>query len=51
MIIKKFKAEGFRNIELCDISFTDGTNLLYGNNAQGKTNAIEGIYLFARGKS
>ena len=51
MIIKRFKAEGFRNIELCDISFTDGTNLLYGNNAQGKTNAIEGIYLFARGKS
>ena len=51
MIIKKFKAEGFRNIELCDISFTDGTNLLYGNNAQGKTNAIEGIYIFARGKS
>ena len=51
MIIKKFKAEGFRNIELCDISFNKGTNLLYGNNAQGKTNAIEGIYLFARGKS
>ena len=51
MIIKRFKAEGFRNIELCDISFKDGTNLLYGNNAQGKTNAIEGIYLFARGKS
>ena len=51
MKIKRFKAEGFRNIKLCDISFTDGTNLLYGNNAQGKTNAVEGIYLFARGKS
>lgn len=51
MIIKKFRAENFRNIEGCEISFTDGTNLLYGNNAQGKTNAIEGIYLFARGKS
>ena len=51
MRIKRFKAEGFRNIKLCDISFNDGTNLLYGNNAQGKTNAIEGIYLFARGKS
>ena len=51
MIIKRFKAEGFRNIESCDIIFKDGTNLLYGNNAQGKTNAIEGIYLFARGKS
>ncbi len=51
MIIKKFKAYGFRNIEGCDISFSKGTNLLYGNNAQGKTNAIEGIYIFARGKS
>ena len=51
MIIKRFKAENFRNIESCDIEFCEGVNLLYGNNAQGKTNAIEGIYLFARGKS
>ena len=51
MIIKKFKAENFRNIEFCDISFSEGVNVLYGNNAEGKTNAIEGIYYFARGKS
>lgn len=51
MVLKKFKAKNFRNIEECDIEFSDGINLLYGNNAQGKTNAIEGIYLFARGKS
>ena len=51
MVIKRFKARGFRNIESCDISFSPGVNLLYGKNAQGKTNAIEGIYLFARGKS
>ena len=51
MILKRFKAENFRNIECCDISFDSGVNLLYGNNAQGKTNAVEGIYLFARGKS
>ena len=51
MIIKRFLARGFRNIESCDISFSAGVNLLYGKNAQGKTNAIEGIYLFARGKS
>ena len=51
MILKRFKAESFRNIKECDISFSPGTNLLYGNNAQGKTNAIEGIYIFARGKS
>ena len=51
MVIKRFKAENFRNIESCDIEFDTGVNLLYGNNAQGKTNAIEGIYVFARGKS
>ncbi len=51
MRIKRFKAENFRNIESCDIEFDSGVNLLYGNNAQGKTNAIEGIYVFARGKS
>ena len=51
MIIKRFYAENFRNIERCDISFVPGVNLLYGNNAQGKTNVVEGIYVFARGKS
>ena len=51
MIIKRFKAEGFRNIDACDIEFSAGVNLLHGNNAQGKTNAIEGIYVFSRGKS
>ena len=51
MIIKRFIAENFRNIDKCDIIFSNGVNLLYGDNAQGKTNAIEGIYIFARGKS
>lgn len=51
MVIKRFKARGFRNVESCDVSFSPGVNLLFGKNAQGKTNAIEGIYLFARGKS
>lgn len=51
MKIKRFSAENFRNISHCDIKFSDGINLLYGNNAQGKTNAVEGIYIFARGKS
>jgi len=51
MKIKRFKAENFRNIEKCDIEFTDGVNLIYGGNALGKTNVIEGIYLFSRGRS
>ncbi len=51
MILTSFKAKDFRNIEECFIEFSDGVNILLGENAQGKTNAIEGIYLFARGKS
>ena len=51
MQIKKFCANNFRNIENCEIEFSPGINILYGNNAQGKTNSIEGIYIFARGKS
>ena len=51
MIIKRFSAENFRNIKKCDIEFSPGVNLLHGKNAQGKTNALEGIYIFSRGKS
>ena len=51
MTLKRFYAESFRNIDGCDITFSPGVNLLYGNNAQGKTNVVEGIYIFARGRS
>ncbi len=51
MKIKKIRVRNFRNIEECEIDFSDGVNLLYGNNAQGKTNIVEAIYLFSRGKS
>lgn len=50
MNITKFKAESFRNIESCELELSDGVNILLGENAQGKTNAVEGIYMFARGK-
>ena len=51
MILKNFYAEGFRNIDRAEISFHPRVNLLVGKNAEGKTNALEGIYLFSRGKS
>ena len=51
MKIKSFKAKNFRNIEECNIEFSEGVNLLYGNNAEGKTNILEGIYVFSRGRS
>ena len=43
--------ENFRNIEKVSFNFSRGVNIFYGNNAQGKTNVLEGIYLFAGGKS
>lgn len=51
MVCKKIKFKDFRNIEEAEIEFCDGVNIFYGNNAEGKTNALEGIYLFAHGKS
>ena len=43
--------ENYRNIEAFSFSFDRDINILYGKNAQGKTNVIEGIYLFGNGKS
>ena len=51
MRIKKLKVENFRNLENLDIEFSEGINIIYGNNAQGKTNIIEAIYIFSFGKS
>ena len=41
----------FRNYEFLDLKFSEGTNILYGDNAQGKTNVLEAIYLSATTKS
>ena len=51
MKCKEIEFTFFRNIEGERIEFKDGINVIYGENAQGKTNILEGIYLFARGKS
>lgn len=51
MKCNKIKLQNFRNIENAEIEFCDGVNIFYGNNAMGKTNALEAIYLFANGKS
>lgn len=37
----------FRNIAHEKLCFSDGVNIIYGDNAQGKTNALEGLYLHA----
>lgn len=51
MICKSVEFSNFRNIENEKIEFEQGINVIHGENAQGKTNILEGIYIFARGKS
>lgn len=41
----------FRNYETLSLSFPGGTHILYGANAQGKTNLLEAIYLCTCGRS
>lgn len=51
MIIKSLELSNFRNYDFLTIEFDRGTNILFGNNAQGKTNILEAIYLSATTKS
>lgn len=51
MIIKSLELMNFRNYDFLDLKFSEGTNILYGDNAQGKTNVLEAIYLSATTKS
>ena len=51
MIIKSLELENFRNYSELSIHFDSGTNILYGDNAQGKTNILESIFLSATTKS
>ncbi len=41
----------FRNYESQQLDFSDSVNIIYGDNAQGKTNILEAVYFFAMGKS
>lgn len=51
MHIKKLELRGFRNYEGAELEFSPLTNVIYGDNAQGKTNILEAVYLFAQGRS
>ena len=51
MIIKSLELDHFRNYDSLSMTFDSGTNILYGDNAQGKTNILEAIYLSATTKS
>lgn len=51
MYIKTLKLSNFRNYKSARLEFSPYTNVIYGNNAQGKTNILEAVYLFSQGRS
>ena len=51
MIIKRLDLMNFRNYESLRLEPGSGTNILYGNNAQGKTNILESIYMCSTARS
>ena len=51
MILKKIDLINFRNYRKHSISFSPGINVIIGDNAQGKTNILESIYVLAITKS
>ena len=51
MIIESIELSNFRNYENLQIHLDEGTNILYGDNAQGKTNILEAAYLSGTTKS
>lgn len=51
MLIKHIKLQNFRNYSSAEFAFEDKVTVLIGENAQGKTNFLESIYLLATTKS
>jgi len=51
MFIKEIKLENFRNYDFEKIELNEKTNIIYGDNAQGKTNILEAIFINSLGKS
>ena len=51
MRIDRIALNGFRNYDFETAEFSPGTNVIYGENAQGKTNLLEAVYMLAMGRS
>ena len=51
MKVKNLKIQNFRNISDINLQFDDEINVICGENAQGKTNIIEALWLFSGAKS
>ena len=50
MIVQSLELENFRSYEKLKLDFHEGINIFYGDNAQGKTNILEAIYLCSTNK-
>lgn len=51
MYVKRLMLKDFRCYEELDVELSSGINIIYGNNAQGKTNLLEAVYYCATGRS
>ena len=51
MIVRRIALNGFRNYDFETADFDAGTNVICGENAQGKTNLLEAVYMLAMGRS
>lgn len=51
MYIESVQLKNFRNYQSLELEFDQGTNILFGDNAQGKTNVLEAVYLCGTTKS
>ena len=51
MFIESIELSDYRNYGHLHIDFHKGTNVLYGDNAQGKTNILESVYVCSTTKS
>lgn len=51
MIVESLSLKNYRNYENLELDFSKGINIFYGNNAQGKTNILEAVYMSGTTKS
>ena len=51
MYVEKIEVKNFRNYDTMTLNLDQGTNIFYGDNAQGKTNVLEAVYLCGTTKS
>ena len=51
MIIESLDLKNYRNYDILNMNFDKNVNIIYGDNAQGKTNILESIYMCATSRS